>query len=210
MLIESYTPQVTLLHNYPEARNDEIRERFEDLFSRIEDRARIRSAHSLALGVTQEMQLGDELVFGGGTNRKFGSEPELREEILTYLKAIGAPAVGVCFGAQALGRAYEARLSRMPEARNGIAPVNVVQSLGALAYGDTFAAREIHSWSFRELPPGLSAYAESEDGVEVFAHDTLPVAGVQFHPELNISETPGALAAFAAAREVALRNRGNK
>jgi GMP synthase-like glutamine amidotransferase len=202
--------KVTLVHNYAEGRNDEIRDRFQALYDRIAERVTIERSRALAPGVMASLALreGEELIMGGGTNRKLSGNQELKEEVLARIRQLGSPAVGVCFGYQLLGRAYGAGIARLPEQRNGLFPVHLETSLGDMPGDATFDARLIHSWALTDLPSGLTVVASDVQGnPQAFLHDTLPVGGVQYHPEIAPETQPGAVESFGAIRESVLQKR---
>lgn len=56
---------------------------------------------------------------------------------------------------------------------------------------DKFSVYEAHRFVVRETPPELIVLAKSKDGIEAFKHISLPIYGVQFHPEMFIDQTAG-------------------
>jgi anthranilate synthase/aminodeoxychorismate synthase-like glutamine amidotransferase len=107
------------------------------------------------------------------------------------------PLLGVCLGHQAIGQAFGGEVVRAPEPVHG--KVWDVQHQGA----DLFAglpsplrATRYHSLVVRRetLPESLAITAETADGLIMgLAHRTLPIHGVQFHPESIASEHGHAL-----------------
>lgn len=107
------------------------------------------------------------------------------------------PLLGVCLGHQAIGQAFGGEVVRAPEPVHG--KVWDVQHQGA----DLFAglpsplrATRYHSLVVRRetLPESLAITAETTDGLIMgLAHRTLPIHGVQFHPESIASEHGHAL-----------------
>jgi anthranilate synthase/aminodeoxychorismate synthase-like glutamine amidotransferase len=104
------------------------------------------------------------------------------------------PVLGVCLGMQGLVTAYGGTVSRVPPAHGDVATVRH-DGLGVLAgLPQDFAAVRYHSLAALELPPDLVATAWSEDGVVMgVRHRSLPLEGVQFHPESVLSEHGEAL-----------------
>ncbi|MCW5751937.1 MAG: aminodeoxychorismate/anthranilate synthase component II [Alphaproteobacteria bacterium] len=108
-------------------------------------------------------------------------------------KAAGKVALlGVCLGHQAIGQAFGARVVRAPEPRHGKTSPVTHEAAGVLAdIPSPFRATRYHSLCVAEdsMPDCLAVTARSEDGVVMgLEHRTLPIYGVQFHPESIASE----------------------
>ena len=107
------------------------------------------------------------------------------------------PLLGVCLGHQTIGQAYGGRVRRCPEVLHG--KLSAIRHCGRGLFAGLpqgFAVTRYHSLDVaREgLPDCLEVTAETESGVIMgLAHRTLPVHGVQFHPESIASEHGRAL-----------------
>ena len=102
------------------------------------------------------------------------------------------PVFGVCLGHQAIGQVFGGRIVRAPEPMHGkISPVHH-HGGGVLAgLPDNFEATRYHSLTIEpeSMPDSLEATAWTEDGVIMaLRHKTLPIHGVQFHPESIASQ----------------------
>ncbi|WP_246416356.1 anthranilate synthase component II [Nocardioides luti] len=106
------------------------------------------------------------------------------------------PVLGVCLGMQGLVTAYGGRVGRVRPAHGEVATVHH-DGRGVLAgLPQDFAAVRYHSLAALEVPDCLEVSATSEDGVVMgVRHRTLPLEGVQFHPESILSEHGLALVA---------------
>jgi len=107
------------------------------------------------------------------------------------------PILGVCLGHQAIAVAYGGRVSRAPTPIHGKCSAiehdgtGVFQGLPA-----PFAATRYHSLIVERasLPDTLEVTAWTTDGLIMgLRHRTLPVEGIQFHPESYITEHGKAL-----------------
>jgi anthranilate synthase/aminodeoxychorismate synthase-like glutamine amidotransferase len=99
------------------------------------------------------------------------------------------PVLGVCLGMQGLVTAYGGTVERVRPAHGEVATVthDAAGVLAGLPQG--FAAVRYHSLAALALPADLVATARSEDGVLMgVRHVSLPLEGVQFHPESILSE----------------------
>jgi anthranilate synthase/aminodeoxychorismate synthase-like glutamine amidotransferase len=102
------------------------------------------------------------------------------------------PMLGVCLGHQAIGQYFGGNVVRAPEPVHG-KPVEIVHD-GRTIFKDipnNFEAGRYHSLIVDrdEWPDELEISAESPDGlVMALRHKTLPIEGVQFHPESILTE----------------------
>ncbi|CAM4320758.1 anthranilate synthase component II [Palleronia rufa] len=104
----------------------------------------------------------------------------------------GIPLLGVCLGHQAIGQAFGGRVVRHTEIVHGKA--GIVHHQGQSVFADLpspLSATRYHSLVVEResLPADLHVTAALEDGTIMgLAHRTLPIHGVQFHPESIRSE----------------------
>ncbi|GGH16897.1 glutamine amidotransferase [Alsobacter metallidurans] len=102
------------------------------------------------------------------------------------------PIFGVCLGLQAMGQAFGGRVVRAPLPMHG--KVSTIHHGGQTVFrgiNGPFRATRYHSLVVERdgFPADLAITAESEDGLVMgLSHKSLPVHGVQFHPESIQSE----------------------
>jgi anthranilate synthase/aminodeoxychorismate synthase-like glutamine amidotransferase len=99
----------------------------------------------------------------------------------------GTPVLGVCLGHQAIGQVYGGRVVAAPELMHGKTSWITHDGQGVFAgLPDPLEATRYHSLVVERatLPDELTITAETADGTVMgYRHRTLPVEGVQFHPE---------------------------
>jgi anthranilate synthase/aminodeoxychorismate synthase-like glutamine amidotransferase len=127
----------------------------------------------------------DRIVISPGPGR-----PENAGVTLDVLRRVGpaTPVLGVCLGHQAIGLAFGGRVVRGPQPVHGKASQIEHDGRGVFAgLGSPFLGCRYHSLVVAEegLPTALEVSARTADGGTVMGlrHRSLPIHGVQFHPE---------------------------
>jgi anthranilate synthase/aminodeoxychorismate synthase-like glutamine amidotransferase len=98
------------------------------------------------------------------------------------------PMLGVCLGHQALGQFFGAELTRGARPMHGKVSDIAWTQPDALWSGlpARIAVTRYHSLILPRLPPALQVLARTTDEhqeIMAFRHQSLPIYGVQFHPE---------------------------
>ncbi|MDP9095851.1 MAG: aminodeoxychorismate/anthranilate synthase component II [Pseudomonadota bacterium] len=109
------------------------------------------------------------------------------------------PILGVCLGHQAIGQAFGGRVIRAPTPMHGkVGPVTHASTDVFAGLPTPFNATRYHSLivEAETLPDQLEATAWTDSGIIMgLKHRTMPIYGVQFHPESIASEHGHALLA---------------
>jgi anthranilate synthase component 2 len=118
------------------------------------------------------------------------------------------PLLGVCLGHQAIGQHFGGRVERGGLMHGKTSPV-LHDGSGLFAdLPSPFTATRYHSLIVNDIPGDLLVNARAEDGTVMgFRHATLPIHGVQFHPESIATEHGHAmLANFMRAAGMTVRD----
>ncbi len=140
-------------------------------------------------------------------------------DIIRYCAESGLALLGVCLGHQALAEAFGGAVVVAPELVHGRASAISHDARGVFAgLAEGFAAGRYHSLVIEEstLPEGFEVSARTGGLIMGIRHATLPLEGVQFHPEsvltedgyvivANWLETCGERGALERARELSAR-----
>ena len=134
--------------------------------------------------------------YGEEINGSVNISPERDANDIAFAKAFieaRKPILGICRGHQILNVVLGGSLHQhIPTAENHRAPGDAVHAVTAQGesflmdlYGQQFFVNSSHHQAVARLAEGLRITLRcSEDGtVEAFEHQTLPILGVQFHPE---------------------------
>jgi anthranilate synthase component II len=101
----------------------------------------------------------------------------------------GKPLLGVCLGHQAIGQHFGGRVVRGGLMHGKTSPVSHDGSGVFAGLPSPFTATRYHSLIVEDIPASLMVNATSDDGhVMGIRHATLPIHGVQFHPESIATE----------------------
>jgi len=125
---------------------------------------------------------------GPGTPDKAG----VSIAMIKYCAEKSIPLFGVCLGHQAIGEAFGATVSRAPELLHGKTSQVIHNGGGVLSnLPSPFTATRYHSLAVERdtVPAVLEITGSTELGVVMsMRHTTLPIEGVQFHPESVLTE----------------------
>ena len=106
------------------------------------------------------------------------------------------PLLGVCLGHQAIGQHFGGRVVRGGLMHGKTSPVTHDGSGVFAGLPSPFIATRYHSLVVEDVPESLIVNATADDAhVMGFRHATLPIHGVQFHPESIATEHGHALLA---------------
>jgi para-aminobenzoate synthetase component 2 len=125
---------------------------------------------------------------GPGTPDKAG----VSIAMINFCAEKSIPLFGVCLGHQAIGEAFGATVSRAPELLHGKTSQVIHNGAGVLEnLPSPFTATRYHSLAVERdtVPAVLEITGSTESGVVMsMRHATLPIEGVQFHPESVLTE----------------------
>lgn len=101
----------------------------------------------------------------------------------------GKPLLGVCLGHQSIGQYFGSKVVRGGLMHGKTSPVTHDSTGVFKGIPSPFIATRYHSLIVEDIPEALKVNARSDDGhVMGFRHASLPIHGVQFHPESIATE----------------------
>ena len=124
------------------------------------------------------------------------NEAGISLELVAACADAARPLMGVCLGHQAIGQHFGGRVVRGGLMHGKTSPVTHDGSGLFEGLPSPFTATRYHSLIVDNVPDSLIVNATSDDAhVMGFRHATLPIHGVQFHPESIATEHGHALLA---------------
>jgi para-aminobenzoate synthetase component 2 len=132
---------------------------------------------------------------GPGTPEEAG----ITMEMIRFCADKKIPLFGVCLGHQAIAAVFGGVVSRAPELLHGkTSQVHHKQAGVFNELPSPFIATRYHSLAVERgsVPSELEITSETENGIVMgLRHKTLPIEGVQFHPESVLTENGHAMLA---------------
>lgn len=137
--------------------------------------------------VSDDLKKADGIAFSPGPGN-----PETLPELQNLLRLVvdEKPVLGICLGHQALAFHFGASIVKATPMHGKISAV-FRKNESALLYGipQTFRVVRYHSLLVENLPNCLIPILSTKDDlIMAFQHRTLPLFGIQFHPEAHLSE----------------------
>jgi len=149
-----------------------------------------------ALGVGQAMSSGAAgfLISPGPCTP---NEAGISLDLVAACADAGRPLLGVCLGHQSIGQHFGGRVVRAAHLMHGKTSQIEHDGSGVFAgLPSPYTATRYHSLVVEDIPADLVVNARTSDGVVMgVRHATLPIHGVQFHPESIATEHGHALLA---------------
>ena len=113
-------------------------------------------------------------------------------DAISHCAKSAKPLLGICLGHQAIGEIFGGKVERAPELLHGkISHIHHNKNGVFRDIPKDYVAIRYHSLAIDEasFPPELEITARSESGVIMgVRHRSLPIQGVQFHPESILTE----------------------
>lgn len=133
----------------------------------------------------EELRGFDGIVLSGGPGSVWGDE---RPYCDPGIWELGVPVLGICYGMHLIADHFGGEVTAA-SGEYGVTELAVEPSV-PLFHGLESHQRVLmsHGDSVRELPPGFRVVARSEDAVAAIADVERGVYGVQFHPEVDLTD----------------------
>lgn len=110
-------------------------------------------------------------------------------DLVAACAAEGKPLLGVCLGHQAIGQHFGGKVVRGGLMHGKTSPISHDGTGVFEGLPSPYTATRYHSLVVENIPPELVVNATSDDThVMGFRHRSLPIHGVQFHPESIATE----------------------
>lgn len=133
-----------------------------------------------------ELRGFDGMILSGGPSSVWGEDPP---DCDPGIWELGLPVLGICYGMQLLAARFGGRVSRGERGEYGVTEL-WVETANPLFEGLDESQRVLmsHGDSVLELPEGFRTIACSEDAVAAIADPHRGLYGVQFHPEVDLTD----------------------
>ncbi len=170
--------------------------------------AEVEVVRNDAISVGQAMSSGAQ-AFLISPGPKTPKEAGISLDLVAACADAAKPLLGVCLGHQAIGEHFGGQVVRGGLMHGKTSPVTHDGSGMFAGLPSPFLATRYHSLIVEDIPAALVVNAKSDDGhIMGFHHATLPIHGVQFHPESIATEHGHAmLANFMAVAGMNVKER---
>lgn len=130
--------------------------------------------------------LSYDLVVLSGSNANVVWNHADFEAEMALIRECKKPIIGICFGCELIAYTFGGTLKELTRPHEGVRQIEVIDPSFSDAH--KIQVYEHHRWIIENMPEDFTILAKSEDGPEIIKHKTLPIYGLQFHPEHSINE----------------------
>ncbi len=110
----------------------------------------------------------------------------LDKQVIEYAVKTKKPLLGICRGHQSINVFLGGSLNQdIGKSHSDIKNGHVITSIknDVLNFDPVFEANSYHHQTLKKVAPGLKVICMKDDVVEAVVHESLPIIGVQWHPE---------------------------
>jgi GMP synthase-like glutamine amidotransferase len=144
----------------------------------------------------------DLIILSGSSQYSVNQNYDLFAKEIELIRSTRIPLIGICFGCELIAHAFGGKLGDLKEKHHGIREISF---LGAdISSKKKIKVYENHQAIITAMPKDFTVVASSEDGPEMIRHTSLPIFGLQFHPENFVDETEGDEVFFVIIRSLTL------
>lgn len=137
-----------------------------------------------------DIDQADIVILSGGSKMQLlGNEGEFEKE-LEFIMRHSKSLIGICFGSELITEAFGGTLKHLSEPHKGIREIELLDP-ELLDGKSSIQAYENHQWIIDRVPAEFEVIARSADGPEMIRHTSLPIWGIQCHPENYVDKTDG-------------------
>jgi len=111
---------------------------------------------------------------------------------MELVRNFGKPILGICLGFELIADVFGGKLNYHEERELGLASISITKQDPIFNGVEQFTAYMAHKWCLEKAPLELIELARSVSGVAVFRHQSKPIYGFQFHPEVQDPPNGGA------------------
>lgn len=150
--------------------------------------ANVRVERNDAMSAVEALATGAE-AFLISPGPRTPDEAGISLDLVAACADAGKPLLGVCLGHQSIGQYFGGKVVRGGLMHGKTSPVTHDNSGVFQGIPSPYNATRYHSLIVEDIPEGLIVNATAGDGsVMGFRHQSLPIHGVQFHPESIATE----------------------
>lgn len=132
----------------------------------------------------------DLIVLSGGHGFSVARHPEEYIRVTKLIQTTELPVIGICLGCEQIVSAFGGHLVRVPRRQSADVHLKWLEAKPA-GLPDKPLVHEAHGWAIKKLPDVLVGVAKSGKGYEIIRHETKPIYGLQFHPEIERGSKDG-------------------
>lgn len=149
--------------------------------------------HDFKSITTEDSKDFDLIILSGSKELSVLYENESFKSEIDLILNTHTPLIGICLGCELIATAFGGTLKRLDERHSGIREITAIKDDDVLHVekGESYEVYEGHRWIIDTTPNDFEVLAVSNEGPEIIKHNTLPIWGLQFHPENLVDQTTG-------------------